>query len=153
MHDLETSQLIDTSTLCSMKHHLEPLALAANASQASHIRPDEIFIILAKLYRTFLDNNEPGDEGMRAAMLAAIEARWAKADQDVFIASVILNPFYKTRPFQLIGETTAGGASALFERLWKRFFAEDPPAALWENTLQYLSNRESFARALPPQGS
>ena len=86
--------------LCRIKSHLEPLALAANASQASRVRPDEILTILAKLYRTFFDNNDPDDQDMRREMLAAIEARWARADQDVFIASVILNPFYGTRPFK-----------------------------------------------------
>jgi hypothetical protein len=33
------------------------------------------------------------------AILESIEKRWAKADQDVFIAAVLLNPFVKASPF------------------------------------------------------
>ena len=83
-------------------------------------------------------------------MQAAIEARWRKADQEVFIVAIILNPFHKTRPFKPIQQTTLGAIYAMLDRLWRQFFsnsqgnAEAPPPELWTELNDYLHNRGRF---------
>ena len=74
-------------------------------------------------------------------MLKAIEARWSRADQDAFIAAVILNPFYKTSLFRQADVFTVAGIYTLLKRLWTRFYDEEPPTApisLWKNLTDYL---------------
>ncbi|KAH9983358.1 hypothetical protein BJV74DRAFT_777263, partial [Russula compacta] len=36
-------------------------------------------------------------------IINSIEQWWAKADQDIFITAVILNPFYQSTPFMPLG--------------------------------------------------
>lgn len=122
-----------------MKRHLRPLALAANISQAAHIRPDQILFIFAMLYVQFRGFEDEDEATIRATMLSAIEARWAKVDQDVFIAAVILNPVHRTRPFSPLNILTTGGVYSLFLRLWKRFYGgQDVPQNLWKDTMDYV---------------
>lgn len=129
----------------SMKRHLRPLALAANISQAAHIRPDQILLIFAMLYAHFDAFRDEDEALMRAAMLEAIEARWQKIDQDVFIATVILNPFHIIRPFRPLAMLTKGAIFALFSRLWMRFSREAAPVELWQNTTDYLDVSGDYA--------
>ncbi|KAI0073823.1 hypothetical protein K474DRAFT_1700112 [Panus rudis PR-1116 ss-1] len=82
-----------------MKMHLEPLAIASNISQAAHVRLDQVLLLFGFLFLRYLRLTDPDDENVREAMLNGIEARWKKADQDVFIATLILNPYHKLRPF------------------------------------------------------
>ena len=71
---------------------LEPLAIAANVAQASHTRLDHVLLMLGNLVRIFSQNLE-FDEDLRLGVLASLEKRWKKADQDVFITAMFLNPF------------------------------------------------------------
>ncbi|KAF8967760.1 ribonuclease H-like domain-containing protein, partial [Flammula alnicola] len=73
---------------------LEPLAIAANVAQASHTRLDHVLLMLGNLVRIFSQNLE-FDEDLRLGVLASLEKRWKKADQDVFITAVFLNPFIR----------------------------------------------------------
>jgi hypothetical protein len=47
------------------------------------------------------------------AVLASAECRWGQCDQEVFIAAVIVNPFYKISPLQKIPLTICAGLAAL----------------------------------------
>jgi hypothetical protein len=69
------------------------------------------------------------------AILDSIEKRWAKADQDVFITVVILNPFVKTTAFFAeVPFLTRAGVLALMKRLYQRFFSiTETSEALKEN--------------------
>ncbi|KAF7794103.1 hypothetical protein EIP86_005233, partial [Pleurotus ostreatoroseus] len=130
-----------------MKRHLRPLALAANMSQAVHIRPDQILLIFVMLYIRFGEFRDQDEASMRIAMLAAIEARWEKVDQDVFIGAVILNPFHRTRPFKPLQIFTVGGTFTLLERLWKRFFPrQELPISFWREVKDYLSQADDFTQ-------
>nr|GAT59230.1 predicted protein [Mycena chlorophos] len=85
-----------------MKTHLQPLALAANITQAAFCRLDEVLFTFGHLYREFDRLNQRADRHIREAVLASIERRWAKCDQDVFIVTAILNPFVDLRAFKQV---------------------------------------------------
>ncbi|KAF8960763.1 ribonuclease H-like domain-containing protein, partial [Flammula alnicola] len=78
---------------------LEPLAIAANVSQASHTRLDHVLLTLGNLVRIYSENTE-FDEDMRTGIIKSLEKRWKKADQDIFIVAVFLNPFIRSDLFK-----------------------------------------------------
>ena len=80
------------------------------------------------------------------AILDSIEKRWAKADQDVFVAAVILNPFVKTSAFSAqLPFLTRAGVLSLMKRLYHRFFSPNETAEeLAENMRRLLSNIEDY---------
>ena len=83
-----------------MKKHLEPLALAACIMQTAHCCLNQVLLIFGLLYAEYQQLiNEGDDSAGLMATLNSIESRWAKCDQDIFIAAIILNPIYKTVPF------------------------------------------------------
>ena len=137
--------LIHVHLLGSIKRHLKPLAIAANISQANHIRPDQILLILGLLYLQFSEFKETDERSMRATMLSAIESRWLKVDQDVFVAALILNPFHKISAFQPLHFLTTGGVYGLMRRLWVRFYGTEPTTDLWRNVRDYLENTGEYA--------
>lgn len=96
------------------------------------------------LYLSFGHFREDDEAIMRETMLRAIESRWKRADQDVFIATVILNPFHKTAPFALHPSLTNAGIYTLLDRLWKRFYKTNSPPDLWVNLLDYLGERGTY---------
>jgi hypothetical protein len=77
---------------------LEPLAIAANIAQASHTRLDHVLLMLGNLTRIFTKNLE-FDEDLQLGIIKSLEKRWKKADKDVFIAAVFLNPFIRASLF------------------------------------------------------
>jgi hypothetical protein len=66
---------------------LEPLAIAANKTQAPHTRLDYVLLTLGNLYCIYSKNLE-FDVEVHTAILASLEKQWAKADQEVFIPTV-----------------------------------------------------------------
>lgn len=50
--------------------------------------------MLGNLVRIFSQNTE-FDEDLRIGIVKSLEKRWKKADQDVFISAVFLNPFIR----------------------------------------------------------
>ena len=83
-------------------------------------------------------------------MLEALEARWAKADQDVFIAALILNPFHKTSAFNPLSCLAPGSVFALMRCLWHCFYRnedgtpQEPPTELFTKVLSYLNSSGDF---------
>ena len=84
-----------------LKTHLEPLARAANITQAAFCHLDQILLTFGSLsiYYKDIKAKDPANVLGCTAILDSIEKWWAKADQDIFIATVILNPFVKTAVF------------------------------------------------------
>ena len=80
--------------------NLEPLAIAANVAQGANVRCDQVLLLLGKLYHTFTidqeyfdDTGEAVDVGPVPSITNSINKHWAKADQDLFIATFYLNPY------------------------------------------------------------
>lgn len=73
---------------------LEPLAITANVAQASHTCLDHVLLMLGNFVHIFSQNLE-FDEDLCLGILASLEKQWKKADQDVFITAMFLNPFIR----------------------------------------------------------
>ncbi|OAX31032.1 hypothetical protein K503DRAFT_806433, partial [Rhizopogon vinicolor AM-OR11-026] len=89
--------------LAWMVGHLQPLALVINFAQAAHCRLDEVLIVFGFLISRYTDLREKAtseeEQTLLWAVIDSLEKRWSKCDQDVFLAAVILNPLYRTKPF------------------------------------------------------
>ncbi|CCO34210.1 hypothetical protein BN14_08304 [Rhizoctonia solani AG-1 IB] len=71
--------------------YLRPLAIALNVAQAANTRLHHILITLGRLYQIFDDPSI--DPEVRTRVLASLELRWRKADQDAFILAVFFHPY------------------------------------------------------------
>ena len=135
--------LIDVNN--RLKIQLEPLALAANITQAAHCCLDHVLLTLGFLYHTY--RNLQGHEFAvtRDAVLASLECHWMEADQDVFIAYVILHPWYKSAPIKPYSCTTDVHIYHLLQCLWLHFFSQTPPDDLCSQMDDYLNENNLFA--------
>lgn len=77
---------------------LEPLAIAANVSQVAHTQLDHVLLTLGNL--VYSTQMEAFDEDIRLGILKSLEKRWKKADQDIFVVAVFLNPFIRATLFK-----------------------------------------------------
>jgi hypothetical protein len=93
-------------------------------------------------YKSMVD---PEDIAGCTAIMDSIEARWATADQEIFIAAVILNPFYQGSPFAPLQFLTNAGIHAILTRLWEHFFRTTPPPEFHEQITGYLRGTGLFA--------
>ena len=105
-------------------HILEPLTVAAKLTQGDGCHMDQVLLTLGYLVMQYLKrlvghDDKPG----AAANIASIEKWWATADKEVFIAAVILNPFFKTTPFSNHISFTHAGIHLLPECPWLCFFS------------------------------
>jgi hypothetical protein len=126
--------------------HLEPLAIAANITQASNTRLYHVLTTLANLYRIYSNLELEEDADVKRQVLASLEKRWAAADQDPFIAAVILNPFLRGDFLgrRHIGLTTIGLCNML-KRLRSRVFRVDADAGFQAAFMDYYSKRNEFS--------
>jgi hypothetical protein len=102
-----------------------------------------VFGLLHHRYTT-LKNQQPEDERACNAILESLERRWAKADQDVFVAAVILNPLHKIAPFAKSVMFSAAGVYTLLSRLWTRFYKDQPPPGLLAEMRSYFDNKGQY---------
>lgn len=114
---------------------------------------DQILLTFGSLFIYYTEiiekDPEPANVLGCTAILDSIEKRWAKADQDVFIAAVILNPFIKTSAFKFSAEAnflTRAGIFGLMKRLYRHFFSiTETPEELESNLRQlFLNVEDSF---------
>ncbi|EDR12066.1 uncharacterized protein LACBIDRAFT_324468 [Laccaria bicolor S238N-H82] len=78
---------------------LKLLAIAANVAQSSHTHLNHVLLTLGNLIRIFSKPTEAFDEDLWNRIIKSIEKRWKKADQDIFIVVVFLNPFIRDTLF------------------------------------------------------
>jgi hypothetical protein len=126
--------------------HLHPLAVAANVTQGSRGALYSVALTLAGLYRDYkLNRSLPAD--VRDCLLSSIEKRWAKTDQDSFLAAVILNPYLRLQPFKPGCRYSApAGVYELMTRLWKRFFPMEYDNEFWNVVIDYCACRGTFSK-------
>lgn len=99
----------------------------------------------------YKDEKMNQDEIGRSAIIKSIETRWAKCNQEVFVAAVIVNPFYQTMPFNVNGGDsslwlTRAELRALFSRLFRQFFQREPPTEFFTDMFEFLSSSGKFRR-------
>jgi hypothetical protein len=110
-----------------VKRHLEPLAVAANVTQASFCRLDQVLLTFGFLVMQYQAMTDVEDHAGCLAIIESVEKRWGKSDQEIFIAAVLLNPFYQSAPFAPLHFLNNAGIHALLNRLWLRFYSSQPP--------------------------
>lgn len=131
--------------LCSrMKRHLEPLAIAANITQSSFCRLDQVLLTFSFLVMHYRKMTDPEDKEGCAAIMDSIENRWQKADQELFVAAVILNPFFRTTTFAPLPILNNAGIHSLLHSLWTRFYSTTPPDEFHMQVTDYLNGTGFF---------
>jgi hypothetical protein len=123
--------------------HLEPLAIAANITQASDTRLYHVLTTLANLYRIY--SSSEVDEIVRNKIHASLEKRWAAADQDPFIAAIVLNPFLRSSFFGRHVALTPIGLCNMLKRLHSRIFRMDANADFQAAFMDYYNKRQEFS--------
>lgn len=128
-----------------MKIHLEPFAIAAKISQGANTRLDQILLLFGYLFHHFNSFHDSSDEDAKNAVCASIEKRWHASDQDVFVATLLLNPYHHTEPF---GNNCLPDAelSVLVDCLYMRLFRTPAvPEALYNELSDYLRRQGPYA--------
>ena len=82
-----------------MKLNLEPLAIAANVTQAAFCRFDTVLLTFGFLVMQYEQTMDEADCTASKSIISSLEKHWMVADQDIFIATVIVNPFFRADPF------------------------------------------------------
>ncbi|EED85429.1 predicted protein [Postia placenta Mad-698-R] len=141
-------------SIAHIKCHLEPLAIAANIVQAAHCCIDQVLVIFGYLYHQYdkLDQTNESENAVRKALQQSLEARWKKADQDIFIATVILNPLYRLKAFAPLPALTRAGVTILIERLWQGFYPGQTANDLQQELRDYCRDLGSSDRGKPKAG-
>ncbi|KAF6748208.1 hypothetical protein DFP72DRAFT_820612, partial [Ephemerocybe angulata] len=124
--------------------HLRPLAIATNTLQSVACRLDTVLLTFGFLAMQFTALKNPitnpefdHDDGACNRILASLEKRWAKADQDIFIGALILNPLHKWSDL-FDGIFSNAGVGSRLRALWVRFFGESCPPAFDQEVRDYL---------------
>jgi hypothetical protein len=129
-----------------VKDILEPFAIAANITQGPTTRLYHVILALGNLYRIFSDPKL--DDALRDGVHASLEKRWAKADQDVFIACVVMNPYIRDRCFtRAIPELTCVGLYVIVKRVSERILRKPMGNAFYEAFMDYLQESNEFSSA------
>ena len=105
-----------------IKCHLEPLAIAANVTQASFCHLDTVLLTFGFLMMQYRNMTDEEDLDAVHAIMESLEEHWAVADQQIFIAAVIVNPFYQGMPFAQLFFLNNAGIHALLGHLWSCFY-------------------------------
>ena len=101
-----------------MKLNLEPLAIAANVTQAAFCRLDTVLLTFGFLVMQYEQTTDEADCTASKSIISSLEKRWMAADQDIFIATVIVNPFFRADPFARHPRFVVAGIIELLARLY-----------------------------------
>ncbi|KAF9521352.1 hypothetical protein CPB83DRAFT_900824 [Crepidotus variabilis] len=93
--------------------------------------------------------NDPDDIIGRNAIVASLEKRWAATNQEMFLAAVILNPFYRHEPFSAIVEFNNASIGALIGRVYMQIFrSKTAPDEVLISLRDYLNGTGPFEGTL-----
>jgi hypothetical protein len=140
--------ITQSDLLYRLKITLEPLAIAANVTQAAGTRLDHVLVTLGNLYRIYATDTEI-DEEVRHIITKSLEKRWAKCDQDAFIVAVFLNPYIRAHLFNKnIHSLSKAGLYAVVKRVYTRVFRlkmDQVPSSLFADYLEYYASSGRFS--------
>ena len=122
-----------------MKLHLQPLAIVTNVTQAAFCHLDTVLLTFGSLVMQYQRITDEPDHIASTSIIARLEKRWMAADQDIFIATVIVNPFFQAIPFGRHPRFVVAGIIELLECLYTRFFKEVPPFRFGSELCEYLT--------------
>jgi len=72
--------------------------------------------------------------------MESLEQRWAVADQQIFIAAVVINPFYQGRPFAQLHFLNNAGIHSLLGYLFTHFYQAQAPQEFHTELTEYLNH-------------
>ncbi|KAF8152004.1 hypothetical protein BJ912DRAFT_1027651 [Pholiota molesta] len=154
-HARKMVNIIENATfwqnIALMTRYLEPLAITANVVQASFCRIDQVLLTFGYLVERYRSPLMDNDITSRDAILDSIEKRWAKTDQQVFICSVLLNPFYGLAPFASLHIFSRANIQILCEFLFQRFYKKEAPYKFGLDIYQYLDGTGETFKQLKSQ--
>lgn len=88
---------------------------------------------------------EPEDLPGCTAIIDSIERRWSKVDQEIFLAAIVLNPFYRREPFAPTLPFNNASITALLSRVFKRVMKMDTiPITFYTELNNYLNLEGTF---------
>lgn len=123
------------------RSHLEPLAIAANATQGDNARLDVVLTTLGTLYLIYGDTIR-FDDVVRAIMHKSLEMRWKNAgiERDLYLLAIILNPYLRLLPLRKNNPLfTRQGLWKMLERCYERTMQAPVDNALHSAFTGYLS--------------
>jgi hypothetical protein len=127
-----------------VKTHLEPFTIAALALQAPDAKLPVVPITLGNLYRIFSDPSI--EESVRHTVHDSLEKCWAKADQEVFIAALLLHPYIRGRCLASgLSFLTPAGLYGIIKRVYERVMQVTPELELHQAFRDYMSNVNEFS--------
>jgi hypothetical protein len=131
--------------LFRIARYLEPLAIAANVVQESFCRLDQVLLTFGFLLMQYRNEKMNEDPVGRDAIIASIEARWDKSDQEVFVCAVFINPFYRTLPFNAsLPCFNYTQIRLLLTRLYVRFYGVQPEPLFMTHAYDFLNGAGIF---------
>ena len=133
------------SWISRMKLHLRPLAIAANVTQAAFCCLDTVLLTFGFLIMQYQKMTDEADRVAATSIISSLEKRWMAADQDVFIATVIVNPFFRADPLGHHPRFVVAGIIELLGRLYTRFFKEEPPYNFGTELRDYLTTEGQYS--------
>jgi len=127
-----------------MKRHLEPLAIAANVTEAAFCRLDTVLLTFGFLVMRYERMSDEGDRIASRSIISSLEKRWMAANQDIFIAAVIVNPFFRAAPFGRHPRFVVAGIIEFLGRLYLQFFQEVAPQTFGAEMRDYLTEEGQY---------
>ena len=107
-----------------------------------HTRLDHVLLTLGNLFRIYSDPTL--DSQIQAGIQGSLEKRWAKADQDVFILAVFLNPYIWRQPFSCVALTHAN-IYEIAARLLTCIFDQQPDLEFLKAFEDYMNDTGDFS--------
>jgi len=81
------------------------------------------------------------------AIMNSLERWWSKTDQEVFIATLIMNPMFGRAPLAQSAHFNNAGIAALLDRIWRRLFkSNNVPLEFHQQLHEYLTKTGRFSR-------
>ncbi|GAB1522401.1 hypothetical protein RhiTH_005517 [Rhizoctonia solani] len=132
------------TTVFELTSYLRPLAIALNIAQAADTRLYHILVTLGRLYQLFDDPNI--DPEVRIRVLASLELRWRKSDQDAFILAIFFHPYIRCRLFSPNSpDFCANALYTVVQRVFERVFQKASESGLFEAFMSYYNWTDEFS--------
>jgi len=105
---------------------------------------DQVLLTFGFLVMKYRDEKMSQDPIGRDAIINSLETRWGKSDQEIFIAAVLVNPFFRMAPFAALPVFSKARIRLLFTKLYRRFFNTPPPTEFIARTYDFLDGKGFF---------
>jgi len=127
-----------------VKTHLEPFTIATLVLQAPDAKLPVVPITLGNLYCIF--SNSDLDVNVCNAVHESLEKRWAKVDQDVFIAALLMNPYIRGK---CLGSgslfLTPAGLYGIVKHTYEQVMRKAAELDLHQAFHDYMANANEFS--------